>query len=132
VLDEIVRCVHKAYDDVLPGLPYAELPVVAIAGTSFSAESGHKVSWQGIGSSTSQGFIANVASRLEATLVEETEDEDPPPNSYITHLYPSDCSNIMSAMKTLVTGFVDRPPDGQDGETGIIARIHGAEALYSQ
>jgi hypothetical protein len=69
-----------------------------------------------IGSSTSQGFIANVATRLEANLIEETEDEDPPPSSYITHLYPSDCPNIMSAMKTLVTGFVNHPPHGQDGE----------------
>jgi hypothetical protein len=68
----------------------------------------------------SQGFIANLASRLEANPVEESEDEDPPPSSYITHLYPSDCSNIMSAMKTLVTGFVDRPPVGQDGETAVI------------
>ena len=71
----------------------------------------------GLGSSTSQGFIANVATRLEANLIEETEDEDPPPSSYITHLSPSDCPNIMSTMKTLVTGFVDRPPNGQDGES---------------
>jgi hypothetical protein len=64
----------------------------------------------------SQGFIANIASRLEADQVEEIEDEDPPPSSYITHLYPSDCLNIMSAMKALVTGFVNRPPNGQDSE----------------
>ena len=68
----------------------------------------------------SQGFIANVASRLEANPVEESEDEDPPPSSYITHLYPSDCSNIMSTMKCLVTGFVERPPVGHDGETIVI------------
>lgn len=72
---------------------------------------------QGIGSSTSQGFIANVASRLEANPFEESEDEDPPPSSYIVHLYPSDCSNIMSTMKSLVAGFVERPPAGQDGKT---------------
>jgi len=71
------------------------------------------------GSSTSQGFIANVASRLEANLAEETEGEDLPPGSYITHLYPSDCLNIMSTMKTLVTRFVDCPPDSQDGGTAI-------------
>ncbi|KAI0279572.1 origin recognition complex subunit 3 N-terminus-domain-containing protein [Russula aff. rugulosa BPL654] len=97
VVDEIVRSVHRAYNDVLPGLPYAELPVVAISGSSMS-----------------QGFIADVANRLEANPVEESEDEDPPPSSYITHLYPSDCSNIMSTMKSLVTGFVERPPAGQD------------------
>ena len=75
--------------------------------------------YQGIGSSMSQGFIASITSRLEASPVEESEDEDPPPSSYITHLYPSDCSNIMSTMKSLVTGFVERPPAGQDGETTV-------------
>jgi len=117
-VDEIVRSVHRAYDDVLPGLPYAELPVIAISGACFAAWRVHQIIYQAIGSSTCQGFIANIASRLEANSVEESEDEDPPPSSYITHIHPSDCSNIMSTMKALVTGFVDRPPAGQDGETG--------------
>ena len=52
-----------------------------------------------------------------ANRAEEVEDDDPPPGSYITHLYPSDCPNIMSTMKALVTGFVDRPPNGQDSES---------------
>lgn len=37
LVDEIVRCVHRAYDDVLPGLPRVELPVIAISGMSMSA-----------------------------------------------------------------------------------------------
>jgi hypothetical protein len=37
IVDEIVRTVHQAYDDVLPGLPYAELPVIAVSGASFAA-----------------------------------------------------------------------------------------------
>ena len=37
VVDEIVRAVHQAYDDVLPGLPYAELPVIAVSGVSLAA-----------------------------------------------------------------------------------------------
>jgi origin recognition complex subunit 3 len=65
----------------------------------------------------SQAFIVNVTSRLEADQAEESEDEDPPPSLYITHLYPSDCLTIISAMKALVTGFVNRPPDGKDSET---------------
>jgi origin recognition complex subunit 3 len=128
-VDEIVRSVHRAYDDVLPGLPYAELPVIAISGTSFAARRVNRMIYQGTGSSMSQGFIANVASRLETNPIEESEDEDPPPSSYITHLYPSDCSNIMSTMKSLVTGFVERPPAGQDGETIVkipdISRVEG-------
>ncbi|KAH9064536.1 origin recognition complex subunit 3 N-terminus-domain-containing protein [Lactarius vividus] len=97
LVDEIVRCVHRAYDDTLPGLPRVELPVIAISG-----------------SSTSKGFLADVASRLETNHVEESEDDDPPPGSYITNLYPSDCSNIMSTMKALVTGFINHPPNGKD------------------
>jgi len=89
-----------------------------------------KMTYQGIGSSMSQGFVASVASRLEAKFVEEGEDEDPPPSSYVTHLYPSDCSNIMSTMKSLVTGFVERPPADQGGETIVIipdiSRFEGA------
>jgi origin recognition complex subunit 3 len=37
IVDEIVRCVHRAYDDLLPGLPRVELPVIVISGMSLSA-----------------------------------------------------------------------------------------------
>lgn len=60
--------------------------------------------------------MANIASRLEIVHAEEAEDDDSPPGSYITHLYPSDCPNVMTAMKALVTGFVDHPPNGQGSE----------------
>ncbi|KAH9077755.1 origin recognition complex subunit 3 N-terminus-domain-containing protein [Lactarius deliciosus] len=93
LVDEIVRSVHRAYDDILPGLPRVELPVIAISARD---------SWP------------TVASRLETNHGEEAEDDDPPPGSHITHLYPSDCPNIMSTMKALVTGFVNHPPNGKD------------------
>lgn len=107
---------HSAYDGVLPGLPRVELPVIAISGMSLSAWNLCLVTSKGLGSSTSQGFLANVGSQLVTNRVEEEEDEDPSPSSYITHLYPSGCSNIMTTMKALVTGFVDRPPNGQDSK----------------
>jgi hypothetical protein len=28
------------------------------------------------------------------------------PASYVTHVYPADCTNIMSIMQTLISGFV--------------------------
>jgi origin recognition complex subunit 3 len=37
IVDEIVQCVHRAYDDILPGLPRVELPVIVISGMSLSA-----------------------------------------------------------------------------------------------
>jgi origin recognition complex subunit 3 len=32
VVDAVVRHVHNAYTDTLPGLPYCEMPVIAITG----------------------------------------------------------------------------------------------------
>ena len=32
VADEIIQQVETAYNDVLPGLPYSELPVISISG----------------------------------------------------------------------------------------------------
>ncbi|KAI0267313.1 origin recognition complex subunit 3 N-terminus-domain-containing protein [Gloeopeniophorella convolvens] len=97
LIEEIIRGVHRAYDDVLPGLPYPELPVLAI-----------------LGSSSSPSFVSNIANRLESDELDESEDDDPPSRSYVIHIQPSDCNTIMSAMKAIVTGFVDHPPDGQD------------------
>ena len=42
-MDEIVQSVHRAYDDVLPGLPYPELPVIAISGASSAARRVHQM-----------------------------------------------------------------------------------------
>ncbi|KAJ7630336.1 hypothetical protein FB45DRAFT_1150437 [Roridomyces roridus] len=66
--------------DAVPGLPFSELPVVAVA--DFSGGS---------------IFLDRLCATLEAT-----------PTKIISHLYPSDCTNLTSAMKTLIGGFVDR------------------------
>jgi origin recognition complex subunit 3 len=44
----------------------------------------------------------------------DLESEDAP--SFTTHLYPSDCINIMTTMKAIVTGFVERPDILEQGE----------------
>lgn len=33
------------------------------------------------------------------------------PETFVTHLYPGDKPNTGTCMKSLITGFVDRPPD---------------------
>ncbi|KAK0451861.1 origin recognition complex subunit 3 N-terminus-domain-containing protein [Armillaria borealis] len=88
VVEAIAEEVKNAYTDTLPGLPYPELPTITISnpagGTSFLNE------------------LFNQLGR---------SDDEADPSSFVTHLHPSGCSNIMSGMKTLVTGFTDRPPD---------------------
>lgn len=99
VADEIVQQVETAYNDVLPGLPYSELPVISISapasGSTFVNEIAKTLGWRESGETDNEE---------EATL----------PANYVTHIRPFDCTNIMSAMKALVTGFIDRPPGGFD------------------
>ncbi|EIM87468.1 uncharacterized protein STEHIDRAFT_55712, partial [Stereum hirsutum FP-91666 SS1] len=95
--ESIVKEVGNVYADneVLPGLPHAEIPVIAISATD-------------AGSS----FFNDIANRLEGDDNPEDE-ESRVTETRVTHLHPSDCSTLMSAMKTLVMGFVDKPPDGE-------------------
>lgn len=37
VVDSVVRQVHSAYSDALPGLPYCEMPVITVTGTPASS-----------------------------------------------------------------------------------------------
>lgn len=57
-------------------------------------------------------FFNDIAKQLEGDDNPEHEDSRIT-ETHVTHLHPSDCSTLMSAMKTLVMGFVDRPPDGE-------------------
>lgn len=57
-------------------------------------------------------FFNDIANRLDGDDNPEDE-ESRVTETHVTHLHPSDCSTLMSAMKTLVMGFVDKPPDGE-------------------
>jgi len=37
------------------------------------------------------------------------------PEAIVTYLYPAECTSIMLTMKALISGFVQRSPDGNDG-----------------
>lgn len=62
-------------------------------------------------------FVNEIAKTLGWRESGETDNEEEAtlPANYVTHIRPFDCTNIMSAMKALVTGFIDRPPGGFDG-----------------
>ncbi|KZT04882.1 uncharacterized protein LAESUDRAFT_813778 [Laetiporus sulphureus 93-53] len=99
VAAEVVKRVYNAYSDILPGLPFVELPVIAI-----SAESG------------SFSLYTEILRRLEHDdpgAPRETASDEFGLSTYVNetvqvHLYPADCPNLMTAMKAIVTGFVDQ------------------------
>ncbi|CAK5279781.1 unnamed protein product [Mycena citricolor] len=77
VVSDVVDCLNGVHEDVLPGLPVKEIPVVTIADSH--------------GGSV---LLDQLSERLDLTLV--------------NHLYPNDCLTVMSGMKSLIAGFVDR------------------------
>ncbi|KAI6022101.1 origin recognition complex subunit 3 N-terminus-domain-containing protein [Pisolithus marmoratus] len=90
VVDKVSELVNKSYIDILPGLPYVELPVISVStnGVSFS-------------------FLDEITSQLEGHD-DDALFGDVNGGHLVTHIFPSDCPNISSAMKTLVTGFITK------------------------
>ncbi|KIM92135.1 hypothetical protein PILCRDRAFT_810149 [Piloderma croceum F 1598] len=99
VVDAVIRHVHNAYKDILPGLPYCEMPVISVtAGPSLLHEITTRLDPDNDGS--------------EDSSMEASPPSSSHPDTFVTHLFPADRPNIMACMKSLVGGFVDRSPDG--------------------
>lgn len=57
--------------------------------------------------------MQNVVAQLE----NENLDDDITP-ARVAHLYPSDCTNIMFTMKSMIQGFVSASPEGLSSSKG--------------
>ena len=51
-------------------------------------------------------FLTELTNQLE--LPEDAADSLFSQKTFVTHMYPPDCGNISSAMKSIVNGFVER------------------------
>ncbi|KAJ6576468.1 origin recognition complex subunit 3 N-terminus-domain-containing protein [Mycena vulgaris] len=91
VIADVLTRLRTAHDDVFPGLPFPELPLITITDIS--------------GGSL---FLDQLSSRLE---LEDDDDDDAEVPTLVHHLYPSDCLNLTSAMRNLIGGFIDRDKD---------------------
>jgi hypothetical protein len=80
VVDSVVQEVRNAHKTVLQGMPFPEIPVISISGALIP----------------SPFFTSEVIARLE-------QDE-----CCVAHIHPSECATVSSAMKALVSGFVDK------------------------
>ncbi|KAF8964769.1 origin recognition complex subunit 3 N-terminus-domain-containing protein [Flammula alnicola] len=85
----VVQEVRASYLNILPGLPYPELPVVSIINP-------------GLGSA----LLEHVTSQLEDE--DTTLDPAEGVKCSVCHLYPGDIPNISTGMRSVVSGFVDK------------------------
>ncbi|KII85810.1 hypothetical protein PLICRDRAFT_56289 [Plicaturopsis crispa FD-325 SS-3] len=94
IVEDVVRQVRATYthEDVLHGLPYYELPVIALSGGNTNC-------------------LADVATSLDPST--ET-DPDESTGAYVSHLYPGECTTVTTGMKALISSFVDNPVNGVD------------------
>lgn len=108
VVSDIVEQIQHAYNDDLPGLPYPELPVVALSG-EFAA-SACVLAFVMLNILDLSGATSALLSEVMHALSEDKDAEDGVDEapSLQVHLYPAECSSVMSMMKAIVTGFVDR------------------------
>ncbi|TFK94352.1 hypothetical protein K466DRAFT_642285 [Polyporus arcularius HHB13444] len=90
VVENVVELISGAYEDILPGLPYPELPVVALYGAT-------------------SALLEDLMYHIQSSQSSENDSGHRPNHPTLQiHLYPSECSNIPNMMRALVTSFVDR------------------------
>ncbi|KAI0705509.1 origin recognition complex subunit 3 N-terminus-domain-containing protein [Earliella scabrosa] len=99
IATSVAEQIRGAYDHILPGLPYPELPVVALCSAN-SALVGNIIEQLGIGEDDEAENVAAEPPARSRSVIQ-------------VHLYPADCSTVMNMMKALVTGFVDRGSGGK-------------------
>ncbi|KAF5384129.1 hypothetical protein D9615_003352 [Tricholomella constricta] len=89
VAADVVQQVYASYDNVLPGLPYPELPVVTVTNPTSGST-----------------FLNQITAHIDSFDLDNCDLFDA--TALTVHLYPSDCVNLTSTMKNIISGFVDR------------------------
>ncbi|KAL4253363.1 ORC3 family protein [Abortiporus biennis] len=115
----IVSCIQNAHSDplMLPNLPYPELPVIVVTAPEGGAQLISN-SINALNQSTRQNGDSQVRqngrSKGKGRMVDNvngaTNDHSQQPARRVlfNRLSPDDCSTVMSTMKSIILGFVDR------------------------
>ncbi|TCD68793.1 hypothetical protein EIP91_009807 [Steccherinum ochraceum] len=130
VVSSVVSHIREAYDSarVVPGLPYAELPVIGVSLPDGSSMLNDVLEELDNSSRPIKPPLTN-GSRKGKGRAGDSDDEmhdgsmSAPANlqSLVVHLTPSECPNLASAMRAIVSGVVDRPnkDDDEDDEENL-------------
>ncbi|KAF8803363.1 hypothetical protein BYT27DRAFT_7226028 [Phlegmacium glaucopus] len=85
----VVKEIKSSYLNILPGLPYPELPVVSIINPAFGST-----------------YLNHVTTQLED--LDQIPESTQTIKSFVTHLYPTDFLNIQAGMRSIIAGYVER------------------------
>ena len=80
----VVKEIKSSYLNILPGLPYPELPVVSIGSLC----------------------LDHVTTQLED--LDQIPESKRTIKSFVTHFYPTDFSSVQAGMRSIIAGFVER------------------------
>ena len=80
----VVKEIKSSYLNILPGLPYPELPVVSIGSLC----------------------LDHVTTQLED--LDQIPESTRTIKSFVTHFYPTDFSSVQAGMRSIIAGFVER------------------------
>ena len=106
VVSSVLDCLRNIHADVMPGLPFPELPVITVTGTSRIIENPSPIQVQtSVDLSGGSLFLDHLGKRLDLEVSEDGEAA----LTMVNHLYPNNCLNLTTAMKNLISGFI-----GQD------------------
>ncbi|KAI0342415.1 hypothetical protein BDW22DRAFT_1395357 [Trametopsis cervina] len=122
VVAAIRTSIDDAYSkDVLPGLPFVELPVIAVSapGGSHSVIADVVANLEARNAPSTHKASRKTRSKGKSRVVEEDEGEDvagTARSSLVAHVYPEDCTNVASTMKAIIIGLVDRQEEDEEEE----------------
>ncbi|KJA25290.1 hypothetical protein HYPSUDRAFT_76037 [Hypholoma sublateritium FD-334 SS-4] len=85
---DVINEVQHSYSNILPGLPFPELPVISLTNS-------------GLGSAV----LDSITSELEGkTAIYGGENS----NCVLAHIYPGDIPNITTGMRSIITGLIEK------------------------
>ena len=123
VLDTAVQYIRDAHSDILPALPYEEIPVVSLSGSAILSLTNAKDSCITSDLTAPTTLLNDITEKLVGSHHEDDDTGNPSPQrseiAFVTHLYPAECTNITLTMKALINGFIKKPPNEHDGKASV-------------
>ena len=109
----MLNAIYGAYTAEERLIAYTEVPTIIISGSDKSATAS-------VVSEVEQELRSSLTREDDAMSEDETTDADVGTEVvFVSSISPSDCSNLPSAMKSLISGFVKYDPE-DPGREGIV------------
>ena len=113
VVQRVLDAVNGAYTSEEPLIAYTEVPTIIISGSDKSATTS-------VVSEVEQELRFSLTREDDAMSEDGTSDTDVGSDMvFVSSISPSDCSNLPSTMKSLISGFIKHDPENPGGEGNV-------------